>query len=228
MSGYTFILPDLSIYPDEVQKFLEKDLIEYSTLNSLEKANRLNWWTKTSPCTKLWPLFTIGDGNCLLHAASLAMWGFQDRKLTLRSALHAVLSSREFKDALYRRWRYQQTRINNQSSFELSEVQWAKEWEEIVSIASTEPKQSMDDNIAYQSLEEIHVLALTYVLRRPIIIIADTVLHNVNDEILAPIRFNGIYLPFEVQAHECHRAPLLLTYNAGHFCALVSMVSIND
>ena len=35
-------------------------------------------------CPRLWPLATTGDGNCLLHAASLGMWGFHDRLLTLR------------------------------------------------------------------------------------------------------------------------------------------------
>lgn len=33
---------------------------------------RLNWWTKVVPnCQSLLPLATSGDGNCLLHAASL-------------------------------------------------------------------------------------------------------------------------------------------------------------
>lgn len=33
---------------------------------------RLNWWTKLgSGCQNLLPLATSGDGNCLLHAASL-------------------------------------------------------------------------------------------------------------------------------------------------------------
>lgn len=35
-------------------------------------AGRLNWWTKVVPnCQSLLPLATSGDGNCLLHAASL-------------------------------------------------------------------------------------------------------------------------------------------------------------
>lgn len=35
-------------------------------------AGRLNWWTKVvSNCQSLLPLATSGDGNCLLHAASL-------------------------------------------------------------------------------------------------------------------------------------------------------------
>lgn len=35
-------------------------------------AGRLNWWsTMCTSCKKLLPLATTGDGNCLLHAASL-------------------------------------------------------------------------------------------------------------------------------------------------------------
>ena len=32
---------------------------------------RLNWWAEKGTCQRLWPLATTGDGNCLLHAASL-------------------------------------------------------------------------------------------------------------------------------------------------------------
>lgn len=76
---YTFTLPDLSIHPPDFSEFLEKDLIEKSSLVSLEGAGRLNWWSEAGICQKLWPLATTGDGNCLLHAASLGMWGFHDR-----------------------------------------------------------------------------------------------------------------------------------------------------
>ena len=35
-------------------------------------AGRLNWWATVDPsCQRLLPLATTGDGNCLLHAASL-------------------------------------------------------------------------------------------------------------------------------------------------------------
>lgn len=242
MPDYTFTLPDLTIYSDEFRTFLEKDLIECSTLNSLESANRLNWWADAGFCRKLWPLATTGDGNCLLHAASLAMWGFHDRKLTLRAALHQVLSSGEYKDALWRRWRFQQTRLNKQAGFVYSEVEWVKEWEEIVCMASPEPRQSksasrrrsvainesIDDNATYESLEEVHIFALAHVLRRTIIVIADTVLRDMNGEAMAPIPFGGVYLPFEIQANECYRAPLLLTYDMAHFSALVSMEASSE
>ena len=46
---------------------------------------------------------------------------------------------------------------------------------------------------------------------------------DMNGEALAPIPFGGIYLPLEIPAEDCHKSPLLLTYNAGHFSALVTM-----
>merc|ERR1712018_111900 len=75
---------------------------------------------------------------------------------------------------------------------------------------------SSTTSMMYESLEEIHVLALAHVLRRPIIVVADTILRDMNGEALAPIPFGGIYLPLEIPAEECHKSPLLLTYNAGH------------
>ena len=92
---------------------------------------------------------------------------------------------------------------------------------------------------------------VTFPLRRPIIVIADTVLKDAFGEALAPIPFGGIYLPLEVAiftllikryyqtfngsdqmiidwdsqvaSSECDHCPLLLTYDSGHFSALVSM-----
>ncbi|XP_058128567.1 uncharacterized protein LOC131271190 isoform X2 [Anopheles coustani] len=255
---YTFTLPDLTKYRDDFRKFLEKDLIESSTLNSLEATNRLNWWYESGACRKLWPLATTGDGNCLLHAASLAMWGFHDRRLTLRRTLHDILSKEDFREALYRRWRFQQTRVNKQAGFVFCESEWAKEWEEIVAIASPEPRRNSkstgpsrrrsllieksfdagalgpasicadDENAIYESLEEIHVLALAHILRRTIIVVSDVFLRDVNGEAFSPIPFGGVYLPFEVPSNECHRAPLLLAYDMAHFSALVAMETAND
>lgn len=89
---------------DSFRQFLEKDLIEGGCLSSLELAGRLNWWCggKNSGTRVLWPLATTGDGNCLLHAASLGMWGFHDRLLTLRDALHNTLARGEFRHAIFR------------------------------------------------------------------------------------------------------------------------------
>lgn len=220
-------------------------MIECSTLNSLESSQRLNWWVDVGICRKIWPLSTSGDGNCLLHAASLALWGFHDRRLTLRKALHKILSEGDLRESLWRRWRFQQTRMNKEAGLVFSETEWAKEWDEIVALASAEPRNnkngsrrrsmviekqsslscadSIDGNATYDSLEEIHVLALAYVLRRPIIVIADIVLRDINGEALAPITFGGIYLPLDIPQSECHKVPLLLAYDTAHFSALVTM-----
>lgn len=214
----------------------------------MESSQRLNWWVDLGLCRKIWPLSTSGDGNCLLHAASLATWGFHDRRLTLRKALHNILSEGVFKEALWRRWRFQQTRINKEAGLVFSETEWEREWLEIVDLASAEPRNkngvrrrsvlekqssfscmdSIDINATYDSLEEIHVQALAYVLRRPIIVIADVVLRDINNEPLAPITFGGIYLPLDIPKSECHKVPLLLAYDTAHFSALVMMEASSD
>lgn len=52
--------------------------------------------------------------------------------------------------------------------------------------ASAEEQQS---ELLYESLEEVHVFALAHVLKRPIIVIADTVLRDAGGEAFAPIPF---------------------------------------
>lgn len=49
-----------------------------------------------------------------------------------------------------------------------------------------------------------------------------------NGEALAPIQFGGIYLPLECYPCDCHRSPLLLAYDGGHFSALVAMETPNS
>ncbi|KAK4292167.1 hypothetical protein Pmani_035032 [Petrolisthes manimaculis] len=272
---FTFTLPDLSIYSDEFRAFLERDLIETSTLVSLESAGRLNWWALVGASQRLWPLATTGDGNCLLHAASLGMWGFHDRLLTLRKALHEFLTRSKFSRPLWRRWRWQVTQQNRETGLVYSQEEWENEWANVLRLASSAPRGEQDRSSGvtgggggsitdagqkvksqassggskadpsmaskrlsngfssnesedcagrvYESLEEIHVLALAHVLRRPIIVVADLTLKDVSGEPLAPIPFGGVYLPLECPPSECQRSPLLLTYDAAHFSALVVM-----
>ncbi|CAG2169067.1 unnamed protein product [Oppiella nova] len=238
---FTFTLPDLSIHPEDFRLFLEQDLIEKSTLVSLESSQRLNWWSQV--CQKLWPLATTGDGNCLLHAASLGMWGFHDRLLVLRKALHALLSNSSYTAAFYRRWKWQTYFQNFKAGLIFSESEWRQEWDCLLKMASTEPRVrahsdyksselnggKKDDPLdeiqphVYESLEEIHIFALAHVLRRPIIVIADTMLKDITGEAFFPIPFGGIYLPLECPDNNLMKSPLCLTYDAAHFSALVSM-----
>ncbi|XP_076041280.1 uncharacterized protein LOC143025466 isoform X2 [Oratosquilla oratoria] len=256
---FTFTLPDLTLYSHEFRAFLERDLVETSTLVSLEGAGKLNWWALTGASQRLWPLATTGDGNCLLHAASLGMWGFHDRLLTLRKALHEFLTKSQYSRPLWRRWRWQLSQQNQETGLVYSQEEWEAEWANVLRLASSAPRggsgsANSDNNNAsdklshtkrlsngfmggqsdectghvYESLEEIHVLALAHVLRRPIIVVADTTLKDVSGEPLAPIPFGGVYLPLECPPQKCHRSPLLLTYDAAHFSALVVMETQSD
>ncbi|XP_060770859.1 OTU domain-containing protein 7A [Neoarius graeffei] len=236
MPIYTFQLPDLSVYSEDFRNFIERDLIEQSTMVALEQAGRLNWWsTICTSCKKLLPLATTGDGNCLLHAASLGMWGFHDRDLVLRKSLYAMMKSGAEREALKRRWRWQQTQQNKESGLVYTEEEWEREWNELLKLASSEPRTHISKNgntsggvdnsedPVYESLEEFHVFVLAHVLRRPIVVVADTMLRDSGGEAFAPIPFGGLYLPLEVPPNRCHCSPLVLAYDQAHFSALVSM-----
>ncbi|XP_036399934.1 OTU domain-containing protein 7A-like [Megalops cyprinoides] len=236
MPIYTFQLPDLSVYSEDFRSFIERDLIEQSTMTALEQAGRLNWWsTMCTSCKRLLPLATTGDGNCLLHAASLGMWGFHDRDLVLRKSLYAMMKSGAEREALKRRWRWQQTQQNKESGLVYTEEEWEREWNELLKLASSEPRTHFSKNTntsggvdnaedpVYESLEEFHVFVLAHVLRRPIVVVADTVLRDSGGEAFAPIPFGGLYLPLEVPPNRCHCSPLVLAYDQAHFSALVSM-----
>lgn len=232
----TFQLPDLTVYTEEFRSFIERDLIEQSMLVALEQAGRLNWWANVDPsCQRLLPLATTGDGNCLLHAASLGMWGFHDRDLMLRKSLYTLMDKGVEREALKRRWRWQQTQQNKESGLVYTEEEWQKEWNELIKLASSEPRMHYGTNggscggvdsseePVYESLEEFHVFVLAHVLKRPVVVVADTMLRDSGGEAFAPIPFGGIYLPLEVPANKCHRSPLVLAYDQAHFSALVSM-----
>uniref|UniRef100_A0A914CBM2 ubiquitinyl hydrolase 1 n=1 Tax=Acrobeloides nanus TaxID=290746 RepID=A0A914CBM2_9BILA len=231
--AYAFILPNLEKYPDDFRRFLERDMIEMATLRRLEISGHLNWWCTQNNNQKLWPLVTTGDGNCLLHAASLGIWGVHDRQLHLRKTLHDVLRNGSRRHAFWRRWRWSESKANLQAELVLSEEEWAKEWNGVLEMAGSTPRanQTNENGIAknasneqiYESLECIHVFALAHILKRPIIVVSDTVLRNANGEELSPIPFGGIYLPLECPAEQCHRSPLVLCYDSSHFSALVAM-----
>ncbi|KAF3817960.1 hypothetical protein GH733_014832 [Mirounga leonina] len=137
----------------------------------------MNWWsTVCTSCKRLLPLATTGDGNCLLHAASLGklrsrdrmqeagprklwwfewppglspssrMWGFHDRDLVLRKALYTMMRTGAEREALKRRWRWQQTQQNKESGLLYTEEEWEREWTELLKLASSEPRTHFSKN----------------------------------------------------------------------------------
>ncbi|KAK1327884.1 hypothetical protein QTO34_012793 [Cnephaeus nilssonii] len=245
MPIYTFQLPDLSVYSEDFRSFIERDLIEQATMVALEQAGErpaqpraraqasLTTESRRDAGSFLWPR---RDGNCLLHAASLGMWGFHDRDLVLRKALYTMMRTGAEREALKRRWRWQQTQQNKESGLVYTEDEWEREWTELLKLASSEPRTHFSKNgggsgggvdnaedPVYESLEEFHVFVLAHILRRPIVVVADTMLRDSGGEAFAPIPFGGIYLPLEVPPNRCHCSPLVLAYDQAHFSALVSM-----
>lgn len=53
---------------------------------------------------------------------------------------------------------------------------------------------SSHEDARYHSLEELHVYILANILRRPIIIVADTILRDADGDAFAPIPFGGLAL----------------------------------
>ena len=160
------------------------------------------------------------------------MWGFHDRELILRTALHRLLTSSHECERIKRRWRYQTELRNNEAGgLTFSEEEWEFEWGEIVRIATNQPRRQPTTaslkrysslRFSYESLEEIHIFALAHVLCRPIIVIADSAIKNLHGEDLAPIYFGGIYLPLEINPTACSQTPVVLAYDASHFSPLVA------
>lgn len=226
--GLAFYLPDFGGFPNEFRTFLEKDLIETQTQKRLEASRHLNWWHQFGQ--KLYPLSTTGDGNCLLHAASLGMWGVHDRQLSLRETLYELLTNGARKEAIRRRWKWIEHHSNqsNELGLTLSESEWELEWDVVLGLSSPLPRKQEDNGSTstdqiYESLEAVHVFALAHVLKRPIVVVSDTILRNAKGEELSPVAFGGIYLPLECSPSQCHRSPLVLCYDSAHFSPLVLM-----
>ena len=217
--GYTLILPELNDYPGEFQKFVFSRVIAKNTQENMEKEYCLNWCPTV---TKLVPLNTIGDGNCLLHAASLAMWGFQDRDFVLRRALSHAVSEEIQKNTLYQRWQHNRELENQQFGIQLEPHQWDQEWQMVRQQTSATALAGQN----LESLDEFHVFILANVLRRPIIMYAVPKLRShQTDGTLQKINFHGVYLPLLWAPDSCKKTPLPLAYHNGHFSALVVVES---
>ena len=218
--GFTLILPALNDYPTDFQQFVFSRIVAKDTQENMEKEFCLNWCPNV---TKLVPLYTMGDGNCLLHAASLAMWGFQDRDLVLRRAISHAVNDNIHNNTLYQRWKHNRE-IENQHEFgiELEPHQWDQEWQ----MVRQQTSATVSSGRNLESLDEFHAFVLANVLRRPIIMYAVPKLRShQTDGTLQKINFHGVYLPLLWAPDSCKKDPLPLAYHLGHFSALVVIES---
>ena len=164
MPQWTFVFPNLSAYSNDIRDFVRKDLFQLDHIKALENGNGrvINW---DPSLTRLIPLKTQGDGNCLLHAVSLGMWGVHDRKLFLRKALHLSLTGTHCA-RFCERWRH----VTGQGLAE--ESKWGSMWDEIVQHSGTELGENRFGGKAnkLEFLEQLHILVLANMLRRPILV----------------------------------------------------------
>ena len=211
--NYTFSLASLETYSPDFKRFIYDRLVDKSVQDALEKEQVLNW---CSTASRLIPLTTQPDGNCLLHAASLAMWGFQDRSLVLRRALYSALDYTE--NTLYQRWEHTRKAENNQLQLQLEPHQWKEEWDQMKRQATPESQ----DGRNLESLDDFHVFLLSNILRRPIVMYASPKYRSLRGGgTLQECNIQGVYLPLLWDPAVCIKNPLPMTYYGGHFSALL-------
>lgn len=222
MHRFTIELFMICQFCAKFREILQKSLFDRSMQVALESHKRLNACKEVK---KLAPLKTNGDGNCLMHATSMYMWGVQDTDLLLRKTLQEVLRTSDTRNFKFR-WQLESVKSTEfiQTGLRYDTRKWDEEWEHIVRMASPEP--SMGQNgLQYNCLEEIHIFVLVNILRRPIIVLSDNVIRSLESgSSFSPLNVSGIYLPLHWPAQECYKYPIVLGYESQHFAPLVTMM----
>jgi len=233
-----FFLPELSDQPAGFKEYILSKLTAPHYQRSLEEACVLNWalGRDLGEEHRLFVLWAQADGNCLLHAGLLAMWGLHDTHQvgssglsSLRAAMSRLFAQPGLAAPMRRRWAVQMARDNawqptggrergaagrlalQPLQIEVSDEQLEREWDEMTEIA----------NKPNAFLDSVHVLAMAHALRRPIVVLASAMQKDPFGIPLTPIFFRGIYLPFERPPRHCCRQPLILCFQDSHFMPLV-------
>ncbi|KAK3747770.1 hypothetical protein QZH41_008806 [Actinostola sp. cb2023] len=218
-SQFTFVLQSFRDFQVDFKKFLYSYLIDFVVYRELEECRRLNW------CDGLFamvPVLTMGDGNCLMHAASIGMWAVSDRYHILRKLVYSALLE-DLQGFYHKRWQ-REHEINNLSrhGYQMTEDQWTREWQIVLELVSPNEYPLGNSGMQFSSLEEIHIFILANVLRRTIIVVSNDIQKGNYDEPLSPLNFPGIYLPLQWDPIDCIKSPLVIGYAQGHFTAIVS------
>lgn len=191
-----------------------------TTLRDLESSGSINWWQTFTTCGYLRVLKTTGDGNCLLHAASLAVSNVEDDQHQLRSALQNFLLHDEYGDKLHKIWREHEEKLNAEKHIVFTDENWKTEWNDIENL--TKPNGGM------KYLEKIHIFALSQLIQRPIIIYANEMLYDNNGMAIDAIALRGMYLPIFAaeKTLQFNKSPVLLAFNQYHFSAVIATTNV--
>ncbi|XP_056422626.1 tumor necrosis factor alpha-induced protein 3 isoform X2 [Hyla sarda] len=221
MHRYTIELFMICQFCTRFREILLKTLFDRSMQVELESHKKLNACKEVK---KLAPLRTNGDGNCLMHATSMYMWGVQDTDLVLRKTLHDVLKTTDTRNFKFR-WQLEcvKSTVFQQTELRYDTRNWDEEWEHVVSMASTDTSIG-HTGLQYSCLEEIHIFVLASILRRTIIVLADNMFRSLESgSSFSPLNVGGIYLPLHWPAQECYKYPIVLGYDSQHFAPLVTI-----
>ncbi|XP_071818505.1 uncharacterized protein [Apostichopus japonicus] len=218
---YTAALPYHWVrYPEDMTRFLEREITEPDIKRQFEKEGLINWSTSLPT---LYPLVTTGDGNCLLHAAAIYMWGIEDPELFLRTSLWESMVNGSFSDDSKQRWQAERSSVDQAAmsfEFKYNTKEWNEEYDMLKTMAAPIVDESEYD-LPYKSLEEFHIYALANMLRRPIMIISNDKIRNPEGASLQPQSVSGLYLPLDWDPSLCCKFPIVLGFSHSHFFPLV-------
>ncbi|GMH86635.1 hypothetical protein TrST_g13914 [Triparma strigata] len=174
------------------------------------------------PNTNLYPIRTDGDGNCLLHAASLSMFGTHDRGNILRSLLTQLLSKSTLASTLEIAWR--EAMIAEDSSLSSFGIPTLRTPQTL----QREYHKTLETSALDKSyLGSFHILSLAHIIRRPIIVYSPYYIFSKEGTPLSPNTMRGVYLPLAIPPAACSKTPVCLCFtskvggNCGHFTSLI-------
>ncbi|KAL6785208.1 hypothetical protein ACKKBG_A02890 [Auxenochlorella protothecoides x Auxenochlorella symbiontica] len=196
-SDSALLLPSFAAHPPAVRSLVLGELTNAAAAMEAEEAGVINAFPL---CTRLLVLCTLGDGNCLDHAASMGVWGVQDRDGELRSALLASMQDARAGPQIQARFQRHLRRVG------IPEESHGAEWEREVSA----PRG--DDY-----LSDIHAFALANVLRRPLLVYGDPQ--------AAMAGMTGVYLPLIAAGagQACWKEPVAVLFSRSHFSLLAAV-----
>ncbi|KAL8570574.1 hypothetical protein ACOMHN_008931 [Nucella lapillus] len=237
-SFYLTSLPDAAKWHPELKSRVMSVIVDHDMKEDLVKAGLINWCRNVR---SLLPVTVPRDGNCLLHAVAVAVWGVRDNSLMLRRLLCLALGVDQ-EQRFRSRWLHsRQTQIAQfvnkllQSGAQLME----QEWQEVRQCLEPEPEREGARSMAgegarsvagegarsvavpHRFLEPIHVYALSNLLRRPILVLTDPSARALTGRSLQDNDMGGVYLPLEWSWADTCRSPVLLGYSHSHFCPLL-------
>ncbi|KAK2712747.1 hypothetical protein QYM36_011443 [Artemia franciscana] len=211
----TFVIPqEVSDLPPLVQSQLYDELLDQDVQKELETdCCAINWSRELTENlgTRLLSLWNRTAGDCLLDSILGATWGILDRDGLMRKSLADCLQNSGH--LLYERWAEYEIRTAAEMNLDYipSEAELSSEWADLVSRARR-PGAPLD---------QLHIWALSHILRRPIIVYGATCVKSHVGEPLDYARFQGVYLPLLWEPSFCWKVPIALGYTRGHFSALV-------